>query len=109
MLFSTIDPLIATGVVVATAATDAVYVMFTSAVVARHRVIGGDLEQHLVSAVVLRGDPLHRKLALCRIRGSRLLDRRFRLTQFPAPAGTASSVAERARRQLLFRLSPQIC
>ena len=35
---STIDPLIATGVVVATAATDAVYVMFTSAVVARHRV-----------------------------------------------------------------------
>jgi hypothetical protein len=38
MLFSTIDPLIATGVVVATAATDAVYVMFTSAVVARHRV-----------------------------------------------------------------------
>jgi hypothetical protein len=38
MLFSTIDPLIATGVVVATAATDAVYVMFTSAVVARHRI-----------------------------------------------------------------------
>jgi hypothetical protein len=38
MLFSTIDPLIATGVVLATAATDAVYVMFTSAVVARHRV-----------------------------------------------------------------------
>jgi hypothetical protein len=37
MLFSTIDPLIATGVVLATAATDAVYVMFTSAVVARHR------------------------------------------------------------------------
>ena len=38
MIFSTIDPLIATGVVLATAATDAVYVMFTSAVVARHRV-----------------------------------------------------------------------
>jgi hypothetical protein len=34
----TIDPLIAAGVVVATAATDAVYVMFTSAVVARRRV-----------------------------------------------------------------------
>jgi len=33
----TIDPLIAAGVVVATAATDAVYVMFTSAVVARKR------------------------------------------------------------------------
>ena len=38
MNLSTIDPLIATGVVLATAATDAVYVMFTSAVVARHRV-----------------------------------------------------------------------
>ena len=32
-----IDPLLALGVVVATAATDAVYVMFTSAVVARRR------------------------------------------------------------------------
>lgn len=32
-----IDPLIAGGVFVATAATDAVYVMFTSAVVARRR------------------------------------------------------------------------
>lgn len=33
-----IDPLTAAGVVLATAATDAVYVMFTSAVVARRRV-----------------------------------------------------------------------
>jgi len=33
-----IDPLLAFGVVIATAATDAVYVMFTSAVVARRRV-----------------------------------------------------------------------
>jgi len=33
-----IDPLLALGVVLATAATDAVYVMFTSAVVARCRV-----------------------------------------------------------------------
>ena len=33
-----IDPLTATAVLVATAATDAVYVMFTSAVVARKRV-----------------------------------------------------------------------
>jgi hypothetical protein len=33
-----IDPLLALGVVLATAATDAVYVMFTSAVVARKRV-----------------------------------------------------------------------
>ena len=35
---SAINPLTAIGVVVATAATDAVYVMFTSAVVARRRV-----------------------------------------------------------------------
>ena len=35
---SAIDPLTAAGVVLATAATDAVYVMFTSAVVARRRV-----------------------------------------------------------------------
>jgi hypothetical protein len=33
-----LDPLVAAGVVVATAATDAVYVMFTAAVVARKRV-----------------------------------------------------------------------
>ena len=33
-----IDPLLAIGVVLATAATDAVYVLFTSAVVARRRV-----------------------------------------------------------------------
>jgi hypothetical protein len=33
-----LDPLVALGVVVATVATDAVYVMFTSAVVARRRV-----------------------------------------------------------------------
>ena len=32
-----IDPLIAAGVVIATAATDAVYVMFTAAVAARRR------------------------------------------------------------------------
>lgn len=36
MLFG-IDPLLAVGVVLATAATDAVYVMFTSAVVAKRR------------------------------------------------------------------------
>jgi hypothetical protein len=33
-----IDPLVATGVVACTAATDAVYVMFTAAVTARRRV-----------------------------------------------------------------------
>ena len=33
-----VDPLTATGVLFATAATDAVYVMFTSAVIARKRI-----------------------------------------------------------------------
>lgn len=36
--FPAIDPLLAAGVVVATAATDAVYVLFTSAVIARRRI-----------------------------------------------------------------------
>jgi hypothetical protein len=35
---SAINPLTAAGVMLATAATDAVYVMFTSAVVARRRI-----------------------------------------------------------------------
>lgn len=38
MLNFQLDPFVAIGVVIATAATDAVYVMFTSAVVARKRV-----------------------------------------------------------------------
>jgi len=38
MLPSSIDPLVAAGVVVATALTDATYVMFTASVVARKRV-----------------------------------------------------------------------
>ena len=38
MNISAFDPLLAAGVVLATAATDAVYVMFTSAVIARRRV-----------------------------------------------------------------------
>jgi hypothetical protein len=37
-MLSEIDPLLAGGVAIATAATDAVYVMFTSAVIARRRV-----------------------------------------------------------------------
>ena len=37
-MVATVNPLVAAGVVTATAATDAVYVMFTSAVAARRRV-----------------------------------------------------------------------
>jgi hypothetical protein len=38
MMMLSVDPLTATGVLFATAATDAVYVMFTSAVIARKRI-----------------------------------------------------------------------
>jgi hypothetical protein len=68
-----IDPLIAAGVALATAATDAVYVMFTSAVVVRRRVPAASWSR-LVSAFVFRGDPLHRELGLRGLRGRRFLD-----------------------------------
>lgn len=38
MLILSVDPLIASGVVLATALTDAAYVMFTSAVISRKRI-----------------------------------------------------------------------
>jgi hypothetical protein len=38
MIMTSVDPLTAAGVLLATAATDAVYVMFTSSVVARRRI-----------------------------------------------------------------------
>jgi hypothetical protein len=51
-----LDPLVAAGVVAATAAMDSVYVMFTAAGAARP---GGELEQHLLSFVFLRRGQLH--------------------------------------------------
>ena len=50
------DPLIAMGVVASTAATDAVYVLFTAAVAVRRRERRGQLEQHLVPALSLCSD-----------------------------------------------------
>jgi hypothetical protein len=79
------DPLIATGVVLATAATDAVYVMFTSAVVTRHRISAATRSSiwYLLSSFAV----IH-YTGIC---GRWLLDRRFRLAHFPAPAGAALS------------------
>ena len=54
-----IEPLLAAAVVVATACTDAVYVLFTTAVVKRRRLPAAQLEQHLVPALVICGDQLH--------------------------------------------------
>ena len=50
-----IDPWVAVGVVAATAATDAIYVLFTAAVAARRSRACGELEQCMVSALLIRG------------------------------------------------------
>ena len=57
-----IDPLTAGGVVLATAATDAVYVMFTSAVVARERVPAATWSSVWYLLSSYRRDQLHGKL-----------------------------------------------
>jgi hypothetical protein len=96
MMLSTIDPLIAAGVVLATAATDAVYVMFTSAVVARHRLSAATWSSiwYLLSSFAVIHYTV--ELALCRVRGGRLLDRRLRVAEFPEPASAAAAVATAA-------------
>ena len=60
---------------------------------------GRDLEQLLVSAVVLCGDQLYRKLDLCGVCRRRLLDRRVRLDH--VPAASARRVAAGRRRAAL--------
>jgi hypothetical protein len=87
-----IDPLTAGGVLLATAATDAVYVMFTSAVVAR---ACGNVEQRMVSALLLRCDQLYGELGLCRLRGCRFVAWRVCIDHIPAPATRRS--ADRCR------------
>jgi hypothetical protein len=86
-----IDPLTAAGVVLATAATDAVYVMFTSAVVARKRVsaAGWSSPRYVLSsyAVISYTD----NWILCGIRRDRLVARRVRVDHFRAPAGRRSA------------------
>ena len=47
---------------------------------------GGDMEQLLVSTVVLRRDQLYRKLGLYRLRRGRIMDRRLRLDHIPTSA-----------------------
>jgi hypothetical protein len=107
MLFSTIDPLIATGVVVATAATDAVYVMFTSAVVARHRIsaatwssIWYPLSSFAVITTPKIGSMSHSRQPAP---GSALSPHSVSCTGRRGPSNRCAS------RQLLFCLSPQIC
>ena len=66
---------------------------------------GGELEQHLVCALVVRGHFLSEQLDLRRLRGRRLLDRRLPDHDFPArrpepPAGASQAFAGRRRRAL---------
>ncbi len=63
---SAINPLTAIAVVLATAATDAVYVMFTSAVVAKKRVPAATWSSIWYMLSSFRGHQLHRELGLCR-------------------------------------------
>jgi len=70
-----IDPLTAGAVLLATAATDAVYVLFTS---------------------VCR-DQLYGKLGLCRVRGDRFMDWRVCIDHLPAPAARRAADRRRAR------------
>ena len=60
-----LDALLALGVVVSTAATDAVYVMFNSAVSSKTARAGGYVEQRLVSAFGVCGDQLYEELGVC--------------------------------------------
>jgi hypothetical protein len=83
-----IDPLTAAGVLLATAATDAVYVMFTSAVVARRRVPATTW-----SSVWY----LLRKLDLCRLRRDRFMAGRVCIDHLPAPATRRSADRRRTR------------
>ncbi len=62
------NPLIALGVMASTALTDAVYVLFNSAVSGKRRFAAANLEQHLVSAVRFRRHKLHRKPGLRAVR-----------------------------------------
>jgi hypothetical protein len=82
---ATIDPLTAGAVLIATAATDAVYVMFTSAVVARKRVPAATWSSvwYLLSSYAVK---LHRELGLRRVCGGGIMARGVRVDHVSAPA-----------------------
>ena len=86
-----IDPLTAGGVLLATAATDAVYVMFTSAVVARRRVPAATWSSiwYLLSSYAVIS--YTENLDLCRLRGCRFVARRVHNDHLPASAARRSA------------------
>jgi hypothetical protein len=87
MSILTIDPLIAAGVVLATALTDAAYVMFTSAVIARKRVPAASWSSiwYLLSSFAVIS---YTNNWICLLRRVRVVDRRLRFYDLPASAGT---------------------
>ena len=86
-----IDPLTAAGVLLATAATDAVYVMFTSAVVARKRVPAATWSSvwYLLSSYAVISYTENWVYVAC---GGRFMARRVCNDHLPAPAARRSPI-----------------
>src|SRR5262249_49315269 len=97
-----INPLIALGVFAATAVTDAAYVFFNAAVVARHRVRAANWSAiwYLLSA--LRGDQLHGKSDLCSLRRARFLGGRLRVGHLAGPQRDGGGADETRSAVILF-------
>ena len=98
-----IDPLIAVAVVVATACTDAIYVMFTNAVVKRKRFPAATWSSIWYMLSLVRGHHLHPPLGLCAVRGGRLVHRRLCDHDLPASRPRLSAAAGRLRRGVILR------
>ena len=91
-----IDPLIAAAaVMVATACTDAVYVMFTNAVVKRRRLPAASWSSIWYMHLLLRRHQLHPSLGLCAVRCRRLVHRRLCDHDLPASRPGLSHAAAR--------------
>ena len=91
-----IDPLTAGAVLLATAATDAVYVMFTSAVVARKRVPAATWSSvwYLLSSYAVIS--YTENWVLCRLRRGRFVARRLCVDHLPAPPARRPAGGRRA-------------
>jgi hypothetical protein len=69
-----VDLWLAIGVVLSTAATDAVYVMFNAAVSSQRRVPAATWRQRLVFVVGVCSDQLYEELGLCLFCGGGVVD-----------------------------------
>jgi hypothetical protein len=86
-------PVIAAGVVLSTAATDAVYVFFTASVAARRRLAAAAWSSFwYLPTVRLRRHQLHLELGVRTVRRARLLHRRLPVHHPPRPRPGAARV-----------------